>query len=62
MAGRCISGSSVAHGSFRVTGDCVAMGQAAGTAAALSVRAGILPSGLKSHVLISQLRNDGVNC
>ena len=30
MAGRCISGSSVAHASYRVTGDCVAMGQAAG--------------------------------
>lgn len=62
MAGRCISGSSTAHGSFRVTGDCVAMGQAAGTAAALSVRAGIKPSALAPAALIDQLRQDNVNC
>ena len=37
MAGRCISGTSLAHASYRVTGDCVAMGQAAGTAAALAM-------------------------
>ena len=29
VAGRCISGSYEAHASYRVTGDCVAMGQAA---------------------------------
>ncbi|MDF1515658.1 MAG: FAD-dependent oxidoreductase [Anaerolineae bacterium] len=62
MAGRCISGSSTAHGSFRVTGDCVAMGQAAGTAAALSVKAGIQPSDLNVKELIDELRRDKVNC
>ncbi len=62
MAGRCISGSSTAHGSYRVTGDCVAMGQAAGTAAALSVSAGILPTALAPSALIHQLREDNVNC
>jgi hypothetical protein len=60
MAGRCISGSSVAHASYRVTGDCVAMGQAAGTAAALAVREGIAPSRLDSALLVRQLVKDGV--
>ncbi len=43
MAGRCISGSFTAHSSYRVTGDAVAMGQAAGVCAALSVQQGCLP-------------------
>ena len=43
VAGRCISGSYEAHASYRVTGDCVAMGQAAGTAAALSIREDVTP-------------------
>ena len=60
MAGRCISGSSVAHASYRVTGDCVAMGQAAGTAAALALRQGIPPSQLDPGVLVGQLEADGV--
>jgi hypothetical protein len=60
MAGRCISGTSRAHASFRVTGDCVAMGQAAGTAAALSMQQGIAPSALDSADLVRQLRTDGV--
>jgi hypothetical protein len=34
LAGRCISGSHEAHASYRVTGTCAAMGQAAGLAAA----------------------------
>jgi hypothetical protein len=59
MAGRCISGTSRAHASFRVTGDCVAMGQAAGTAAALSIRRGVAPSSLDSADLVRQLRADG---
>jgi hypothetical protein len=60
MAGRCISGSSVAHASYRVTGDCVAMGQAAGTAAALALRQGISPSQLDPALLVRQLVADGV--
>jgi hypothetical protein len=60
MAGRCISGSSRAHGSFRVTGDCVAMGQAAGTAAAMAVQAGLLPSEVPADELVTRLKEDGV--
>ncbi|MDA3874182.1 MAG: FAD-dependent oxidoreductase [Kiritimatiellae bacterium] len=36
MAGRCISGDFLAHASYRVTGNAVATGEAAGTAAALA--------------------------
>lgn len=36
MAGRCISGDFVAHASYRVTGNAVAMGEAAGITAALA--------------------------
>jgi hypothetical protein len=60
MAGRCISGSSRAHASFRVTGDCIAMGQAAGTAAALAVRRGNPPSEVDAAALVAQLKADGV--
>lgn len=37
MAGRCISGDFIAHSSYRVTGNAVAMGEAAGTAAAAHI-------------------------
>jgi hypothetical protein len=43
LAGRCISGDFIAHSSYRVTGDAVTLGQAAGTVAALAVRGGVLP-------------------
>ncbi len=43
MAGRCISGDFIAHSSYRVTGNAVAMGQAAGRAVALAAKRGVLP-------------------
>jgi len=43
LAGRCISGDFIAHSSYRVTGNAVAMGQAAGVCAALSAKSGRLP-------------------
>lgn len=43
MAGRCISGDFIAHSSYRVTGNAVAMGQAAGITAALAARSARLP-------------------
>ena len=43
MAGRCISGDFIAHSSYRVTGDAVPMGEAAGVTAALAVQHRLLP-------------------
>lgn len=43
MAGRCISGDFVAHSSYRVTGNAVAMGEAAGRVAARAARSGRPP-------------------
>ncbi|MDA7875101.1 FAD-dependent oxidoreductase [Rhodopirellula sp.] len=43
MAGRCISGDFIAHASYRVTGNAVPMGEAAGLAAALSIKQQIMP-------------------
>ncbi len=43
MAGRCISGDFLAHSSYRVTGNAVTMGEAAGATAALAARGSGLP-------------------
>ena len=43
MAGRCISGDFVAHSSYRVTGNSTPMGEAAGLAAAVSIRKNAMP-------------------
>ena len=46
LAGRCISGDFIAHSSYRVTGNAVATGQAAGVAAALAAKENCLPEKL----------------
>ena len=43
MAGRCISGDFIAHSSYRVTGNAVPMGEAAGLASVASLKQGKLP-------------------
>jgi hypothetical protein len=43
MAGRCISGDFFAHASYRVTGNAVPMGEAAGKVAAAAAKRGCLP-------------------
>lgn len=43
MAGRCISGEFYAHSAYRVTGNAVGMGQAAGFAAAAAVKENLPP-------------------
>ena len=43
MAGRCISGDFIAHSSYRVTGNAVAMGQAAGRVSAVAAHKNKLP-------------------
>ena len=41
LAGRCVSGDFFAHASYRVTGNAVPMGEAAGIAAAMSSRGNV---------------------
>ncbi|MFH1499894.1 MAG: FAD-dependent oxidoreductase, partial [Verrucomicrobiota bacterium] len=55
MAGRCISGDHVAHASYRVTGDAVATGEAAGLAAAMALEAGVAPPSIDLSVFLSRL-------
>jgi succinate dehydrogenase/fumarate reductase flavoprotein subunit len=43
LAGRCISGDFYAHASYRVTGNSVATGEAAGVLAAISALEDVLP-------------------
>jgi hypothetical protein len=43
MAGRCISGDFIAHSSYRVTGNAVGMGEAAGVTAALAALSKRMP-------------------
>jgi hypothetical protein len=43
MAGRCISGDFIAHASYRVTGNAVAMGEAAGVVATIAAQSQRLP-------------------
>jgi hypothetical protein len=43
MAGRCISGDFISHASYRLTGNAVAMGEAAGVASVLAARDRVLP-------------------
>jgi hypothetical protein len=43
MAGRCISGDFIAHASYRVTGNAVPMGEAAGVISAIAVKSRRLP-------------------
>jgi hypothetical protein len=58
-AGRCVSCTHVALGSIRVMVPCIGMGQAAGTAAALSLRKGCTPRVLDVDALQARLRQDG---
>ena len=56
VAGRCLSADHDAHASVRSMGQCMAMGQAAGAAAALSLRANGLPHELPATILRDTLR------
>jgi hypothetical protein len=59
VAGRCASMTHEGQSAARVTGACFAMGQAAGTAAALSLGAAVDPRALPAQALQSALREDG---
>jgi hypothetical protein len=60
FAGRCISGSHEAHASYRVTGTCMAMGQAAGMAAAMAAADGRSPEQVDGVALSKRLEAKGV--
>ncbi|MCA9056212.1 MAG: FAD-dependent oxidoreductase, partial [Planctomycetaceae bacterium] len=55
MAGRCISGDFFAHASYRVTGNAVAMGEAAGATAALAARDSCLPHNVPWNGVAAEL-------
>lgn len=59
VAGRCFSATHDAHASVRSIGQCIAMGQAAGTAAALSLAEGGDVRAVRPQEVRARLREDG---
>ena len=59
VAGRCFSATHDAHASARSMATCMAMGQAAGTAAAMAVRDGIAPRMVDAGALRERRAADG---
>lgn len=55
MAGRCISGDFIAHASYRVTGNSVAMGEAAGAVAAIAATSKRLPHEVEWSEAVAKL-------
>jgi len=58
VAGRCISAGYLAQGSLRIQQTCMATGQAAGAAAALSVRDDVTPRELDRQIVVGALAKD----
>lgn len=61
VAGRCISGDHIALASYRVQSHAMAIGEAAGTAAALATKHRISPRNLSPALLRTTLRSSGAN-
>ena len=61
VAGRCFSATHDAHASARSMATCMAMGQAAGTAAALSIAEDVEPRALPADTLRARLVEDGAD-
>ena len=59
VAGRCISTDHLALGSTRVMSTCMALGEAAGAAAILSLHEEVAPRELDARLLRTQLRKQG---
>ena len=59
VTGRCVSASSVAAAAIRVMPPAMALGEAAGTAAALCVKSGATPRTLAADGLVARLREQG---
>jgi hypothetical protein len=60
VSGRCISGTHEAHASYRVTGDCMAMGEAAGISSALCLRDGLSPRELDGKLVKKILKDRNI--
>jgi succinate dehydrogenase/fumarate reductase flavoprotein subunit len=61
MAGRCISATHMGAAAGKSMGNCMATGHAAGIAAAMAAKAGIMPRELKAAAIQEKLRADGVS-
>lgn len=59
VAGRCVSSTQAGHGAIRIMPACIAMGQAAGTAAALSLDEGVSVREVDVPALLNTLRGQG---
>ncbi|HET9416730.1 MAG TPA: FAD-dependent oxidoreductase [Candidatus Limnocylindria bacterium] len=59
VAGRCFSSTHDAHASARSMATCMAMGQAAGTAAAMASSASVTPRAIQTDTLRERLAADG---
>jgi hypothetical protein len=59
VAGRCFSATHDAHASARSMATCMAMGQAAGTSAAMAVGGGVVPRAVDTAALRARLAADG---
>ena len=62
VAGRCISATHEAFGCIRPTVQCMVIGEAAGTAAALALKKGVSLRGLDHGELRKELKKNGVRC
>jgi hypothetical protein len=60
VAGRCAGATHEGCASVRIQSHCMVMGQAAGTAAALAMRAGVAPGEVDIAALQARLVRDGV--
>lgn len=60
MAGRCISGDFISHSSYRVTGNSVAMGEAAGVTAALAALSKRMPHEVAWSEGVEKLKSLGL--
>ena len=59
VAGRCFSATHDAHAAVRSMAQCMAMGQAAGTAAGLAILGGCDPRDVPVDAIRDRLRLDG---
>lgn len=59
VAGRCVSSTQAGHGAIRIMPGCMAMGQAAGVAAAVSLDEGVAVRDVNRTALAQSLREQG---